>query len=235
MRGKYLFFCSRMLLGGSLTFLMACPAEQLGVEIPRGGLSSLSIEDVTRDVMMVRRSGNRIRDTQRRLQDMRTLPAFGRSYHRVVADGEMLCGRRDGRMGEHSQEAIVVLAFDSRDDDLGGGSQIAGLISLAKIFDQHEPPKRSLVFCVTDREGGRERYFASPPVPLENTVALFTLGVLSGASETEINRTEESMPTGGALIHLHMDEEPSASNQLDFHTILSSVRALHDEITGLQE
>ena len=225
----------RLLLGGSLALVLGCPAEQLGVDVPRGGLSSLSIEDVTRDVMMVRSSGDRIRDTQRRLQDMRTLPAFGRSYHRVVDGGELLCGRRDGRIGEHSQEAIVVLALDSRDDDQGGGSQVAGLISLAKAFDQHEPPMRSLVFCVTEKEGGKERYFASPPVPLENTVTLFTLGVFVGPSGSEVTRMDRVTPTGAPLVHLQFDDQPSTASQLDFHTILSSVRVLHDEITVLQE
>jgi hypothetical protein len=188
--------------------------------------------------MMLSRSSERRRDIQRRLQDMRTLPAFGRSYLRTVEGGELLCGRRDGSLGAHSQEAIVVLALDARVDDRDGGSQVAGLISLAKTFDVHEPPMRSVVFCVTAKEGGVERYFASPAVPLENTVALFTLGAFGGAPDSAVTRVEGVTPTGGSLIHLENDyvsDESSPSSQLDFHTILSAVQVLYQEIRALQE
>jgi len=225
---------TRALFTGSVASLIGCPAEQLGVELPRGGVGALSMEDITRDVMMLSSSRDRLRNIERRLQDMRTLPAFGRSYLRVVDGEEILCGRRDGGLGQHSQEAIVVLALDTAVDDRDGASQVAGLISLAKVFDMHEPPKLSMIFCVTSEEGGTDRYYASPPVPLENTVVLYTLGRFGGSSGSEVTRTEGETPSGGDLVHMQFGVESSPA-QLDFHTILNSVSSLHEEIMLLQE
>ena len=215
--------------------LLGCPAEKMGVELPRGGIDSISMEDITRDVMILSRSSDRRHDAQRRLQEMRTLPAFGRSYMRTVEGGDLLCGRRDGRLGPHSQEAIVVLALDSQGDSSDDASQIAGLISLAKGFDVHEPPMRSIVFCMTLKEGGIERYFTSPPVPLENTVALYTLGEFGGVTGSVLSRTESLSPSGGTVVHLEYEEQPTSSGSVDFHTILSAVTSLYTEIAELQE
>lgn len=225
-----------------LSLLFACPAEQLGVELPKGGAQSMSQEDLQRDLFMMvelpdRRPGGAgyaagLERIAQRLDQMKTLPAFGDGVRRPAGEGENLCTRHDGQSGR----AIVIAAIDAGNGADESASAIAALISLAKSFDVAQPPKHTMVFCVLPAQGGVEAYVQAPAFPVEKTVALLTLGPMGGPKLA----SEESV-VGAGLRRVHLSTGPDAVHgtpddnmgRLDFRVMLRNVERVLEAVDGL--
>ena len=166
---------------------LGCRAEDLGVEVPRGGIDTISQEDLQRDVslLVTLDAGGRgpgspgaveaAAQVERRLRQMHTLPAFGRSHRRAVGGDWTLCGLREGR----SSQTVVVLAIDGGQGADLGASPVAVMLSLAKGGDVPGRPI-SEVFCRLAPQGGLKDLLAHPPVPWSRVSTLLLLGPLGG-------------------------------------------------------
>lgn len=217
-----------------LTFL-ACKAESLGVDVPRGGPDAISQEDLQRDVFQLtergledRRPGTRggeeaARRTVERLQQMHLLPAFGEAWSRP---GGLICGQKDGR----TDKAVLVAAEDG---GLGAAdaAAVAALISLAKAVDVPEPPRDTLIVCAWPAEGGAALYAANPAFPLADTRAVFVLadwsGLIAGAPGEPLGGLAVTRLAGAA------PAEGDSMDRLDFRALAEQVRALYGA-AGLQ-
>ena len=65
-----------------ILLFLACKAETLGIEVPRGGPESVQMEDLQRDTFLLTQApdaAGRRAILERRLAEMHTLPAFGRA------------------------------------------------------------------------------------------------------------------------------------------------------------
>jgi hypothetical protein len=187
-----------------LLTLLGCPAEQLGVHIPEGGPDAMSHEDLTRDVHALVKLGDRrpgapgvragLEIIQRRLGEMKTLPAFGRGYVEQQATGWAVCGQKDGR----SDRAVLIVALDAGDGAGDSAAPTAALISLAKSYDLNQPPPETLIFCAVSAQGGWETLWATPPVPQNTVKTLVLLGPLGEKEGFTLTETTREAP-GGAL------------------------------------
>ncbi|MCB9758236.1 MAG: hypothetical protein H6739_00210 [Alphaproteobacteria bacterium] len=229
-----------------LGLLVGCPAEMLGVELPKGGAESISQEDLQRDVWALVALGDRhpgrpaydegLAIIEQRLDQMKTLPAFGDGATRPAGAGRNLCMQKDGRSGR----ALVVAALDQDNGADRSASSIAALISLAKAYDLPGKPEHTLVFCVWPEPDGLDAYLRAPAVPLEHTTAVLTLGPLSGSEELRPVETQISYG-GGKLRHLHLQSsaEPyhgtpdDRMERLDFRVLLQRVQRLHQAVENL--
>lgn len=228
--------------------LLACPvpAERVGVEIPKGGADSLSQEDLKRDLWLLspqqlggpRRPGEAgyssgLQRIEARLAEMKTLPGFGDEVRRSAGAGTSLCTQKDGRSGR----AVVVAALDEGDGADQSAASIAALISLAKAFDVPETPKHTVLFCVLPEPGGLEAWLGAPAVPLQDTVALLTLGPLAGPSPVKV----EELELGGAR-RVHVSSGPQAFHgtpddtlvRVDYVELLERVRLVLQAVEDLQ-
>lgn len=192
----------------SLLPLLGCPAEQLGVHIPEGGPDAVRHEDLTRDVHALVKLGDRrpgadgaragAEILQRRLGEMKTLPAFGDGYVEQRPTGWAVCGQKDGR----SDRAVLIVALDAGDGAGDSAAPTAALISLAKSYDLNQPPPETLIFCAVSAEGGWETLWATPPVPQQTVKTLVVLGPLGekeGFTLTELTREAPGGAIRGAL------------------------------------
>ncbi|NOY24263.1 MAG: hypothetical protein GXP62_00160, partial [Oligoflexia bacterium] len=136
-------------LGLGLAALVGCPAEQLGVELPRGGPDAISQEDLRRDTwLLARASAHTTSPNQagaviaQRLSQMRLLPAFGGEWTRTTGGGLAVCGRKDG-----VQKSVLLVVAQGDPTTVDGALAWAGLVSLAKGWDQPGQPTRTRVLC----------------------------------------------------------------------------------------
>jgi hypothetical protein len=223
-----------------LPCLLACKAESLGVDVPKGGVEALSQEDLQRDVFALtqgaldRRAGQpgqvaAMGTALDRLRQMHTLPGFGEEETRTLPDGSRLvCTQRDGRSGK----AVVVAAEDAG-TGASGAAAIAAVISLAKAFDIPAPPVDTLVFCVWPGQAGREAYAAQPAVPLNDTRLLIVLGPLDGSA-----LVEDSVPVGTAAA-VRLQSEPrdwhgtvqDGAERIDYRKLQQVVATLYVRTT----
>lgn len=103
-----------------------------------------------------------------------TYVAFGAHYDHVgYADGEVIDGRRTGRLpGRVTDGALADRIWNGADDD---GSGTVSVMAIARAFAQGPRPKRSILLVWhTGEEQGLlgSRYFADyPEVPLDHIVA----------------------------------------------------------------
>jgi hypothetical protein len=121
---------------GILLSLIACPAEQLGVELPEGGARSISQEDLQRDVFAMTHEDRGV--------------VFGRRLEQMHVDGveraeDRVCGRRDGA---GNARILVARWSDALEDTV----EAAALISLAKGWDGAKAPARTTWLCLA-KEG----------------------------------------------------------------------------------
>jgi hypothetical protein len=199
-----------------LTF--GCPAERLGVDVPRGGPASVSQEDIQRDAWALLRGGGSSH-VEHRLQEMHTLPGFGDSYRSPAG---ALCGRKDGR-GAGADVLLAPIGLGA-----SAAAATAALVSLAKAWDVPEPPARTVVFCATTLEA----YALEPAVPL-HTASHWVLGPLAG---TEL-RAEAGPLLGGAATTL-LSTGPDALHgsahdpfeRLDWRGLADRVREVHARV-----
>lgn len=167
-----------LLAGGAL--LCGCPAEQLGVELPRGGALAISQEDLRRDAWLVQQVADPAAaagEVGKRLSQMRLLPAFGDAWIRAGGQGPVACGRKDGA----GQGSLLVIAVGDP-GTTSGAVAWAGLVSLAKGWDLPGVPARSRILCVAAGPEAAQALLATPPVPVQQVVAAVSLGPLHGAA-----------------------------------------------------
>lgn len=116
-----------------ILLLIACPAEQLGIELPEGGAAAISQEDLQRDVFALSREPAAV-VFERRMQQMDV---------DVVEVGEgRLCARKDGASG--AAPRVILAAWP---DTLGGRVGTAALVSLAKGWDGAKGPPVTTWLC----------------------------------------------------------------------------------------
>lgn len=203
----------------TLVLLTACPAEQFGVELPKGGVEAMSNEDLQRDVWALSRGSLQDRRPGqtghnaglefigKRLQAMHTLPAFGGELLQKAGEGSNLCTVQKGKGQEH----ILIRTVDQGLGAFESASGIASLISLAKSFDVRERPAQSIVFCVIAGEPGERTLQATPVVPPKTVRATFNLGPM------------------GQRVPTH-EKSPGPNQDLDFRILLEEVRRIRTEI-----
>ena len=218
-----------------LLTLLGCPAEQLRIELPKGGIQALAMEDVQRDLQQLEQLGDRsvgtpmheesARRVQRRLEEMHTLPGYGRMYAQNTEHGMVVCGQKDGSGGG----VVVVLALDEGGGAASSGAQVAALISLAKTYDVPQNPPKSLLFCTAPSV---EAYFAKPAWPADKTLALLTLGPLAGPELS----SEDSEVEGVRRVHLHsgpVAPENDRMSLVDGRVVLKRIERIREATDAL--
>ena len=213
--------------------LLACPAEQLGVTLPAGGVEAMSNEDLQRDVwslsrgeLVDRRVGSPghalgVERIGARLQQMHTLPAVGESGLQSVGEGFNLCTVQKGK----SQEHLLLSTTDQGIGALQSAAGIAGIVALAKTFDGAQRPLHSVLFCVFAGEEGRRHFLANPVVPQSSIRSWIELGPLGGPGELEKLATETSVLFRSPL---PLEEQsPGLDQDLDFRVLLEQLRVIH--------
>ena len=116
-----------------LWMVVGCPAERLGVELPKGGEGSISAEDLQRDVYALTRSEAGRGDAfARRMEQMHLAPEH--------ADGRV-CAMRGGA----GAPRVLVAAWT---DTVPDATAAAVLISIAKGWDGTAPPTRTTWLCL---------------------------------------------------------------------------------------
>lgn len=161
---------------------LGCKAESVGVEVPKGGPDAISMADLQRDAFILEaekkdRAPGKPRPSAAwasfgdRLRQMKTVPAYGRSY-RDTGGAKVVCGRKDGRAGE----TVLIGAHDDPADPGRSTTAMAMVISLAKAWDVRRPPARTLLFCAWEGDAGRSALAERPPIPAENIVGGVILG-----------------------------------------------------------
>jgi len=202
-----------------LILLLACPAEQLGIELPEGGLSSVSEEDIRRDLHMLDGDpADRHERIQHRLEQMHTLPAFGSAY---IREG-VVCGLVDGSKAAPT----VVLALDEGSGAARSAAPVAAMISLAKTVDTPDRPDRSLLFCAAPSV---EAYLAAPAVPVADTHAMLSIGPLGGA---ELSSEDHASPLRRVHVQGRVPDEDRMS-LLDPRILVGHVRRLSEAMSAL--
>ena len=224
-----------------LLSLLACKAEQLGVDVPRGGPESLSQEDLQRDAFpfmdpsgqgRAPGSPGGVEASQRflsRLQQMHLLPAFGEAWELPVPDhGVVICGQKDGR----SDQGVVVAALDTGAGAMGGAVPMAAIISLAKAWDVPAPPQETVILCVFPAEGGLEAYLARPAMPLDKTRAVLLVGALGGAKLAETIGSPLGDGRRAALWSTGRAPEADPLDAVDYRVVRSQVQAIYAAIAA---
>lgn len=121
---------------------IGCPAEMLGIPVPRAGLDAVSMDDLVRDTARLSRGtagradaageADRLAFLVERWTQMGLAPE---------ADGR--CGVRQGTGGE----VVVVETIAPTPGDAHGWAAVAAAISLAKTLHGREPDPRTIWFC----------------------------------------------------------------------------------------
>lgn len=226
--------CARLL---PLLALAGCPAEQLGVQVPRGGVASVSQEDLQRDAWLLASledRGGRAPGTPgaeeaavsvaKRLGQMHLEPGFGGDWRRPAAGDFNVCGRREGAGG-----SVLVVALDEGTGAETGAVPVAALISLAKAVDVPRGDGPTAVFCRVRGEAGLEQLLVTPPLPLETMDRILLLGpfgdgTLEATPVTVGSRDALRVTTGTRPFH-GTPEDGLA--RLDYRRVEANVRAFH--------
>ena len=117
-----------------LTFYLACPAEQLGIELPPCGADAISIEDLRRDVGLFAEATDKGAAFRERMAQMQ----FGEA---PSEGGPTLACTRRGQAGTLRVAAVAPMMAD-----LATGA--AALVSLAKAWDLAGGPRAGVVACL---------------------------------------------------------------------------------------
>lgn len=219
--------------------LLGCKAETLGVELPRGGPETISVEDLQRDAFalrgpersrMVGSPGHRAATGHfaQRLQQMRMIPGFGREWRAALEGGGVLvCGQKDGA----GAGAVVVLAQDSGEGP-SGPVDLAGLISLAKAHDTPARPAATLVLCGHFAGPVPPTLGPSPPIPVEGRRGPVLVVAGLGATGTPAAGPGAALASGGPTDRWPAGAGASAATleEVDHRVIAGQVGALFVEV-----
>ena len=140
------------------------------------------MEDIRRDVFHLegerrdrgagsKRSEAGWRGLSERLQQMKTVPAFGQSY-RAAASAVVICSEKRGS----GSGVVLVGAEDDPSEPGRSTAALAMLISLAKAWDTRVPPDRTVLFCAWEGVEGFESLVQAPPVPWSSVSSAMLLG-----------------------------------------------------------
>jgi hypothetical protein len=200
-----------------LALLLACKAETLGIEVPRGGPDAISMEDLQRDTFLLSEApdaGGQLAALERRFTEMHTLPGFDRSYQRAEAEGVSLCAMKEGKSGK------TVYVQAEAGTGPAAAARLAALISLAKAFDLPSPPPHSLLLCA--------RAPGPPPLPESSLAAHLSLGPMTGP-------TLSIAPPGDAATVRIIEAIPQKGEDslatIDFRLLLRHVIALYGVVS----
>ncbi len=199
------------LLGGQLC---ACKAEDLGVELPRGGAEAISQEDLRRDSWRLAEQDSpslAAGAVAERLGQMKTHPAFGGEWMSRPGEGLAVCARKEGK----EQQADVVLALGPADRPEGAIAW-AALISLAKGLDERQPPARTVLLCAVTDEATAAALLLAPPVPVEQLGRRIRLGPLGGA--------ELRQEAASAWTWFQAPGAPPTLGEVDYRVVEAQVR-----------
>ena len=217
----------------ALFLLLACPAEQLGVTLPAGGVEAMSNEDLQRDVWSLSRgemedrqvgSLGHERGLERigeRLRQMHTLPAVGDSGLQRVGEGFNLCTVQKGK----SQEHLLLSTTDQGVGAFESASGVAALIALAKTFDGAQRPQHSVLFCVFAGENGRNHFLQNPVVPQNSIREWIEIGPLGSPGSVEQVSTDTSVQFRSPIPT--EEKRPGLAQDLDFRILLEQLREVH--------
>ncbi len=123
-----------------LLTLLACPASELGIDLPPEGMDAISPEDLRRDTEIVMREGAAGWETRMQAMNARREP------------GERVCMRQ----GDGEAAPLWVRAGAALPDAVDA----AALISLAKAWDTLGEKPGARVYCLGEGPGERIPTFA---------------------------------------------------------------------------
>ena len=148
-----------------------------------------------------------------RLRQMKTVPAFGRSY-RAASEVPVVCSRKDGR----SDRVVLVAVEDAADEPARSTAGMAMLISLAKAWDTRRPPPQTILFCAWEGDDGFAAFTAAPPVSLDSIDAGWVLG---GPSQPL---------AAGTQLERHALKVGKSVDALNFERLQESTRAVEGTV-----
>jgi len=196
----------------------------VGVEVPKGGPDAIRMEDLRRDAFLLEaQKKGRAPGTARpaaawqalsdRLRQMKTVPAYGRSY-RAASEVPVVCSRKDGR----SDRVLLVAVQDSADEPARSTAGMAMLISLAKAWDTRRSPPQTILFCAWEGDDGFAAFTAAPPVSLDSIDAGWVLG---GPSQPL---------AAGTQLERHALKVGKSVDALNFERLQESTRAVEGSV-----
>lgn len=207
--------------------LTACPAEQLGVELPRGGVEAVSPEDLRRDAGDLEAAPSPEAAGEllaRRLAQMRLLPAFGSAWTHPGPGGPLICGRKEGQ----APRALLVVAIGAPNRTEGAVAW-AGLISLAKAWDRPGRPPRTILLCALVGTPDLEALAATPPQPLDQVDSAWILESLHGPAVS--GQPRELGPLSAERLYTDA-AVPADVGAVDHRIVAVQLRAAFARITG---
>ena len=163
-----------------------------------------------------------------RLQQMRMVPGFGRSWDAPLDGGGLLvCGRKDGA----GPGSTVVLARDPGSPGVGGPVDLAALISLAKAYDTRQRLPASLVLCGQFAGDVAPTLGSAPPVPVAERVGPVVLVSDIAGGESRWMDTG-TLGSGGAVRLWGGDPGavPEGLEAVDHRAVADGVRGLFDAL-----
>ncbi|MDP2313270.1 MAG: hypothetical protein Q8P41_10220 [Pseudomonadota bacterium] len=121
-----------------LPMLIACPADRLGVEVPLGGVDTISAEDLQRDAYALTRPEADVAAVfERRLTQMHLPPG-------LTGDGRVCAA-----YGSGGRSRIVLAPWPTEGPSfVEDAARAAILISVAKGWDGHAPPADTTWLCL---------------------------------------------------------------------------------------
>lgn len=206
---------------------VGCPAEQLGMELPRGGPQAISQEDLRRDVWIVQQgAGSAAGEVAQRLSQMRLLPAFGSAWVREGEGGAVACGRKDGQV-----EDVVLVVGEGDPATPAGAVAWAGLVSLAKGWDLPGVPEVSRILCVAPGAAAARALLERPPVPVERVRLAVRLGPLW--AEAPVRTGPTGTPPTFTLAAPDNAGAPEGAGAVDYRRVEAGVRSALAQIDAL--
>ena len=131
-------------IGHVLWQLIACPVEQLGIELPAGGADAVSHEDLRRDTRLLLGPDPAGTFVERLGQmQMAPVPATGE-----LPEGTTCAARGEGK-APAEQPRLIVATWPATADEATAG---AALISIAKAWDLEGGPKGRATLCLLPRD-----------------------------------------------------------------------------------
>jgi len=222
---------------------LACDAEKLGVQVPRGGTETIDAVTLKRDLwkMTDPRIGGRVPGSSGarrvsqyiadRFKSNGLEPAFDGRYRFDLGKntGEMVCGIRRGAW----DQAILLAALDPGIGTLSA-VPVSGLINLSAAFDTREAPMHSMVFCVLPEAGGFTGFPSRSPVPVGQLLDAFLIGTLTGG---ELDTTPGPLigPIQSKLLHSGplSPELSDDIGQLQYETIRARVADIYLRVSSV--
>lgn len=120
--------------------LIACPVEQLGIELPEGGAEAISHEDLRRDVRLLLGADPGATFLER-LAQMQMAPVAAPA---PLASGAICAARGEGG-GPDGRARILVAPWPGNADE---ATAAAALISIAKAWDLEGGPMGRATLCL---------------------------------------------------------------------------------------